>query len=166
MKSDKNQSMMLIGFGLILLSGICIYISLSQPRISNTVENPNAYITDSVYENNENKVNSSENSADIISNSNSQNNTLSNTTKSYTQKTATTKKTTEKSTEKPVNYPLNLNTATVQELMTINGIGETRASMIISYREHLGGYTSVDEIKNISGIGEGIYEQVSPYLTV
>lgn len=50
--------------------------------------------------------------------------------------------------------------------MTIDGIGEAKASAIIEYREYLGGYSSVDEIKNIKGIGEALFEKLSPYLCV
>ncbi|MDE5964606.1 MAG: helix-hairpin-helix domain-containing protein [Eubacterium sp.] len=63
-------------------------------------------------------------------------------------------------------YPLNLNTCTVDELITIDGIGEAKASAIIEYREYIGGYSSVDEIKNIKGIGDALFEKLSPYLCV
>ncbi len=70
------------------------------------------------------------------------------------------------SDEPVMSYPLNLNTCTVEELMTIDGIGEAKASAIIEYREYLGGYKSVDEIKNIKGIGDSLFEKLSPYLCV
>ena len=63
-------------------------------------------------------------------------------------------------------FPVNLNTCTAQELTAIDGIGDTRASAIIQYREYLGGYTSVEQIKEIKGIGDALYEKISPYLTV
>lgn len=69
-------------------------------------------------------------------------------------------------TEPVVSYPLNINTCTMAELMTIDGIGESKADAIIQYREYLGGYTSVEQIKNIKGIGDVIFEKISPYLTV
>lgn len=68
--------------------------------------------------------------------------------------------------DKQFAYPVNLNTATVEDLMKIEGIGENRAWQIVSYRNEIGRYTSVSQIKNISGIGDGVYEQISPYLTV
>lgn len=61
---------------------------------------------------------------------------------------------------------INLNTCTVDDLVSVDGIGETRAKAIISYREKIGGYKSVEEIKNISGIGDATYESLAPYLTV
>lgn len=68
--------------------------------------------------------------------------------------------------ETSVTYPININTATLEELESINGIGELRAKDIIAYRQLVGKYKSVDEIKNIKGFGDGLYEQVAPYLTV
>lgn len=65
-----------------------------------------------------------------------------------------------------VTFPLNLNTCTAEELVQIDGIGESRANAILAYRDYLGGYTSVEQIKNISGFGDSVYEQLAPYLTV
>lgn len=70
------------------------------------------------------------------------------------------------SDEPIMKYPLNLNTCTAEELMTIDGIGEAKASAIIEYREYIGGYSSVDEIKNIKGIGDALFKKLSPYLCV
>ena len=50
--------------------------------------------------------------------------------------------------------------------MSVDGIGEQRAASIISYREYLGGFTSVEQLKDISGFGDAIYEKVAPYFTV
>ena len=80
--------------------------------------------------------------------------------------TAGTKESDSISYDAVVEYPLDINTATLDELMTIDGLGEVRASAIIEYREVLGGYTSVSQIMDIKGFGEGYYEQIAPYLTV
>lgn len=69
-------------------------------------------------------------------------------------------------TEATVNYPLNINTVTAEELMAIPSVGENRAYAIIDYREHLGGYTSVEQIKDIYGISESLYQNISQYLIV
>ena len=61
---------------------------------------------------------------------------------------------------------LNLNTATKEQLMTINGIGEAFADRIIAYRDSHGGFQSVEELRNISGIGEKRYNKWSVYFTV
>ena len=65
-----------------------------------------------------------------------------------------------------VDYPLNLNTATKEELATIDGLNEKKAALIVAYREVNGDYKDVSDIKNISGIGETTYFNIAPYLTV
>lgn len=61
---------------------------------------------------------------------------------------------------------INLNTATLEELDTLQGIGESRARSIIAYREHLGGYTSIEQIKDISGISDTIFDNIKDQITV
>lgn len=61
---------------------------------------------------------------------------------------------------------VNINTATLEELMTLSGIGETKAKAIISYREQNGNFNSIEEITNVSGIGQAIYEKIKKYITV
>ena len=55
---------------------------------------------------------------------------------------------------------INLNTATSEELQTISGIGAKRAEDIIAYRESHGGFQSVDDLKNVSGIGDKTLEKI------
>ena len=55
---------------------------------------------------------------------------------------------------------INLNQAEKEELMSLNGIGENRALAIISYREEHGKFSSVEELKEVEGIGEGIYRKI------
>lgn len=140
MSKAKRQSIIIIGFGLIVLSGIFLYYALSMPKTSV--------------------------STSTISYQSSE---LINSTKAVTSTiTQINGETVQESSNAniSISYPLNLNTCTAEELMTINGIGEVKANNIIEYRDYLGGYTSVEQIKNIKGIGEGVYEKVSPYLTV
>ena len=61
---------------------------------------------------------------------------------------------------------VNINTATLEELCTLTGIGEAKAQAIISYREEYGDFTSTEEIMNISGIKEGVYEKIKDQITV
>ncbi len=142
MNNAKKQALIIIGFGLIILSGIILYFSLSMPKVS-TVTSDDVNISDQ--------------------------------TKDYENVTDVTEKVSDNITEiqssdsfseLTVSYPLNLNTCTAQELISLDGIGEKKANDIIEYREYLGGYTSVEQIKNIKGIGDSVYEKVSPYLTV
>lgn len=61
---------------------------------------------------------------------------------------------------------VNLNTASKEELMTLSGIGESKASAIIRYREENGGFESTEEIKEIEGIKDGVYNKVKDYIKV
>lgn len=61
---------------------------------------------------------------------------------------------------------VNLNTATEADLQTISGIGAKRAADIIAYREANGGFKSVDDLNNVSGIGDKTMESIQPYVTV
>ena len=59
-----------------------------------------------------------------------------------------------------------LNGATYAELRTLNGIGTVRANAIISHREAIGGFTHVEQLLDITGIGNAILESIRPYITV
>lgn len=62
---------------------------------------------------------------------------------------------------------VNINTATAQELAAIlPGIGEVKAQSIVDYREAVGGFNSVDELVEVSGIGAATLEKIRPYCVV
>lgn len=61
---------------------------------------------------------------------------------------------------------VNLNRATKEELMTLPGIGESKADAILKYREEVGWISSTDEIMNISGIKEKVFERISDLIEV
>lgn len=116
MKSDKKQTLVIIGIALLILAGIMLYVVFSAPRVYKDSD-----ITYSVAT-----------SAESIE----------------------------------VFYPLNLNTATAEELASIDGLSSSLAYSIIAYREEIGVYSDVSQIKNIKGISETVYFKVFPYLTV
>ncbi len=64
------------------------------------------------------------------------------------------------------NYPLDLNTASQEALESLPGIGPTKAEDILAYREAQGRFTSVEELLNVSGIGEATVESIREYLYV
>lgn len=61
---------------------------------------------------------------------------------------------------------VNLNTAGKEELMTLTGIGESKAEAIIAYREDNGGFTVKEDILNVQGIKEGTYEKIKEDIVV
>lgn len=61
---------------------------------------------------------------------------------------------------------VNINTADEKQLMTISGIGQTRAQAIIAYRNEHGSFSSTQDIKNVSGIGDATYEKLKDQITV
>ena len=61
---------------------------------------------------------------------------------------------------------ININIASIEELTTLPGIGESKAQNIINYREENGYFKTIDEIKNVNGIGEATFDQLKKYITV
>ena len=60
---------------------------------------------------------------------------------------------------------IDLNTATVEQLESLDGIGETLAERIIEYRQENGGFQSIEEIKNVSGIGDKKFDAIKNSVT-
>lgn len=138
--SNKRQTGIIIGIAMILLSVVIAYFAISMPRISYAPETTGGNSVTGQGQTQNAQTNPSANQSSGGANA-------------YFP-------------EASVQYPLNLNTCTAAELMTINNIGEARANAIIAYRDYLGGYTSVDQLKNISGIGDAIFASIEPYVTV
>ena len=61
---------------------------------------------------------------------------------------------------------VSLNTATLDELMTLPGIGESKAQAIIEYREEVGAFQNIEELKEVSGIGDAIFDQIKENITI
>lgn len=64
------------------------------------------------------------------------------------------------------NAKVNINKATASELETINGVGPALAEKIIAYRTANGRFTTVDDLKNVSGIGDKKFEAIKDYVVV
>ena len=150
-KSDTRQTGILVGVVLIILSAVFVYIAVSQPK--ETV-----------------KSETSENITYSYSQSEQENTVAEKASEAKTKTPPADAETenTDSGRYEPdtVNYPIDLNSCDAEELMTIDGIGGTRAAAIIAYRDYLGGYSSVEQLKNISGIGEATFEKIAPYVTV
>ena len=62
--------------------------------------------------------------------------------------------------------PVNLNTATAEQLATIPGVGPKMAERIIDYRSKNGGFKKVEDLMNVSGVGEKSFLKMKPLITV
>ena len=61
---------------------------------------------------------------------------------------------------------ININTAEKEELMTLTGVGEAKAQSIIAYREEHGGFQSIEELMQIEGIKEGVFNKIKEDITI
>lgn len=61
---------------------------------------------------------------------------------------------------------INLNTADVQGLSSLSGIGASKAQAIIQYREEYGLFQGIDDLKKVTGIGEKTYDKIKDDITV
>ncbi len=61
---------------------------------------------------------------------------------------------------------ININTATMEELMTLTGIGKAKAESILAYRQKCGKFATIEEIKNIDGIKDAVFRKISDKITV
>lgn len=91
---------------------------------------------------------------------------------SVEEQTDTERITASESTTKPstdISYygnKVNINTADLSELQELNGIGPVTAGKIIEYRETNGRFSSIEEIKNVSGIGDRTFDKLKDDITV
>ncbi|MCT4687167.1 helix-hairpin-helix domain-containing protein [Vallitalea sp.] len=61
---------------------------------------------------------------------------------------------------------VNINTASIEKLTTLSGIGESRAKLIIDYREEHGDFETIEDIMKVSGIKEGAYNKIKDSIIV
>jgi competence protein ComEA len=61
---------------------------------------------------------------------------------------------------------VNINTATLTELQTLPGIGPARAQSVIDFRDAAGGFTQIEDLLNVSGIGNTIFNGLKDFITV
>ena len=68
-------------------------------------------------------------------------------------------------TENTQNSKININTATQTQLETLPGIGPSTAIKILTYRKEKGKFKSIEDIKEVSGIGDSKFEKIKEYIT-
>jgi len=61
---------------------------------------------------------------------------------------------------------ISINSADISELVTLPGIGEKTAQKIIDYRNEFGSFLSLEELMNVSGIGNAKFNKIKPYITL
>ena len=71
-----------------------------------------------------------------------------------------------KSNEKITDSKISINKATKEQLQSLTGIGETKAEAIIKYRIENGDFKKIEDIKNVSGIGESAFEKIKDQITL
>lgn len=135
-KSDRKQTEILIGISLIIIAAIIMVIALYQPRVTSDVDS-----SKSIEQTNYNAVPQSS-------------------SVSVEQTIAAL------ADDDNENIVINLNDCTAKDLMKLKGIGESKANAIIAYRNVIGSYSNTEEIKNISGISDKIYESIKDNITV
>ena len=66
----------------------------------------------------------------------------------------------------PANEKVNLNTATIEQLQTLPGVGPAIAKNILDYRTKVGKFAKIEDILNVKGIGEKKFQRMKDRLTV
>ena len=66
----------------------------------------------------------------------------------------------------PPDFPLDLNAATIEQLKSLPGIGDTRANQIVSFRTSVGGFSTLEQLLEISGIGAKTLEAIRPLVVI
>ena len=64
------------------------------------------------------------------------------------------------------NKKININKASKEELMNLNGFGESKALSVIEYRLKNGDFTKIEDIMNVNGIGENVFNKIKENITV
>lgn len=147
MSASKRQGIIAIGICCILVSVLLVFYGISQPKVNETSL---SQLHDTL-------------SQTSIKTSSSDKNKNSG---ADTQTTVLNTKSSQPSSAQSVSYPVNLNTCTYEDLVSIDGIGDTKAQAILEYRDYLGGYTNVSQLKEIKGIGDSTFAKIEPYVTV
>jgi competence protein ComEA len=81
-------------------------------------------------------------------------------------KAATKPESKSEATKTAVAATVNLNTATVEQLESLPGIGRSTAQRIVEHRQKTGGFKKIEELMNVKGIGEKAFLKLTPFIIV
>ena len=154
--SEKRHELYLIAFALVCAAALILYIAFDSPQL-NAMEIP---------------ANSSQ--GEGRSSSRAQSLETQTVLQPQENETEAQEIQTEEASKKPQTAPVapkptgtvNINTATKEQLMTLDGIGEVKATAILEYRRENGNFYTVDELTNVKGIGEKTLETIRARIKV
>lgn len=66
----------------------------------------------------------------------------------------------------PSEVKININTCTKEELLTLPGIGDSKANAILSYREKIGAFQQIEDLLKVSGIGQALFQNIQALITL
>ncbi|MCP4977848.1 MAG: ComEA family DNA-binding protein [Maribacter sp.] len=64
------------------------------------------------------------------------------------------------------NAKININTATVEELTALKGVGEKKAHSIVEHRKEAGLFVKIEDLKNVKGVGDKIFNKIKDLIVV
>jgi len=64
------------------------------------------------------------------------------------------------------NAKININTATAEELTTLKGIGKKKAKSIVEHREEAGSFATIEDLKDVKGVGDKIFNKIKDQISV
>ena len=154
--SQTKSEMLLVATALIIVATIICYIALySPPLIPENIASATPSTTVST---------TADATTSTTGTTASQSTQTSAATTAETTATASTNEATPIHSEQSAK--ININTATLEELMTLSGIGEVISQRIIDYRNENGGFVSVDELLDVPGIGEKKFAKIEDCICV
>lgn len=154
--SEKRHELYLVAFALVCAAALILYIAFDSPQL-NAMEIPaksNLAWTDST-----GGVNASSQTQELEADPALRPEENESDAQGIQTDAVTAKTQPAPVTPKPVGI-ININTATKEQLMTLNGIGEVKAAAILEYRRENGNFYTVDELTNVKGIGEKTLEKI------